>query len=154
MVPSVPLGVPSTSPVVPELSLAANTGGRTELGVQVVVGATQLPDGQPVLAAQRQRHKAQRDVGGHVEDEAHDLSQHQPLQRPAGGENGVRGLKREAGGLKREPRASNMGLGGLKVMLKDLKMGYRGIKIGAGGSKAAAEAQKPRLGAKRIGEEG
>jgi len=84
----------------PEFGFAADGHGLPQLGVEVVVDAAAAPDGQPVLAAQRQRHETQRDVRGDVEDETQHLPQRQALQRPGGRRGKMRGKTDGEGGKK------------------------------------------------------
>lgn len=61
--------------ILPELTFTSNPLGHLELGVEVVVGASHLPDTDPVLSLEGELQGAPAKAGGQIHDEAHHVRQ-------------------------------------------------------------------------------
>lgn len=68
--------------ILPELTFTSNPLGHLELGVEVVVGASHLPDTDPVLSLEGELQGAPAKAGGQIHDEAHHVRQGNGINIP------------------------------------------------------------------------
>lgn len=68
--------------VLPELTFTPNPLRHLEFGVEVVVGASHLPDADPVLSLEGELQGAPAEAGGQIHDEAHHVGQGNDINIP------------------------------------------------------------------------
>lgn len=68
--------------ILPELTFTSNPLGHLELGVEVVVSASHLPDTDPVLSLEGELQGAPAKAGGQIHDEAHHVRQGNGINIP------------------------------------------------------------------------
>lgn len=68
--------------MLPELTFTSNPLRHLEFGVKIVVGASHLPDTDPVLPLEGELQGAPAKAGGQIHDEAHHIRQGNDINIP------------------------------------------------------------------------